>query len=126
MGSRRAVATTALLLSLNLLSLTLVSSKLVAKCAPPPKAPEGTCPRDILKLEVCVVVLEGLLGLVVGTPPKDPCCSLLEGLTDVEAAVCVCTTIEASELGTSLDLPLSLSLLLGYCGKSVPSGFLCS
>ncbi|GFZ15200.1 hypothetical protein Acr_24g0013900 [Actinidia rufa] len=91
------------------------------------KGPRGHMPKGHSKVgSVCVVVLEGLLGLVVGTPPKDPCCSLLEGLTDVEAAVCVCTTIEASELGASLDLPLSLSLLLGYCGKSVPSGFLCS
>nr|GLL45021.1 14 kDa proline-rich protein DC2.15-like [Ipomoea trifida] len=85
----------------------------------------GKCPKDALKLGVCANVLGNLLGLVVGNPPKKPCCSLIEGLVDLEAAVCLCTAIKANVLGINLNVPLSLSLLLNVCGKKVPSGFQC-
>ncbi|KDP25650.1 hypothetical protein JCGZ_20806 [Jatropha curcas] len=127
----RTVVSTALLLSLNLLFFTLVSS---TNCPPPPKpkpkpSPNpstGACPRDTLKLGVCADVLKGLLNVTVGTPPKTPCCSLLGDLVDLEAAVCLCTTIKASLLGINLNLPIDLSLLLNYCGKKVPEGFKCA
>ncbi|XP_030524916.1 14 kDa proline-rich protein DC2.15-like [Rhodamnia argentea] len=130
----RTLATTALLLSLNLLFFTMVSS---TYCPPPPpkhhpKHPptptpaKATCPKDTLKLGVCADVLKSLLHLVVGTPPKTPCCSLIGGLADLEAAVCLCTAIKANVLGIHLNIPVSLSLLLNYCGKKVPSGFQCA
>ncbi|KDP25647.1 hypothetical protein JCGZ_20803 [Jatropha curcas] len=127
----RTLVSTALLLSLNLLFFTLVSS---TNCPPPPKpkpkpSPNpstGACPRDTLKLGVCVDVLKGLLNVTVGKPPKTPCCSLLGDLVDLEAAVCLCTTIKASLLGINLNLPIDLSLLLNYCGKKVPEGFKCA
>lgn len=123
----------ALLLSLNLLFFTLVSSTNVP-CSPPskgshkhhPPASKGTCPRDTLKLGACANLLNDLVHLVVGTPAKTPCCSLIEGLVDLEAAVCLCTAIKASVLGTNLNIPVSLSLLLNNCGKKVPSGFQCA
>ncbi|GFZ01944.1 bifunctional inhibitor/lipid-transfer protein/seed storage 2S albumin superfamily protein [Actinidia rufa] len=97
--------------------------------APTPKPPtpptKATCPKDTLKLGVCADVLKSLVNVVVGTPPKTPCCSLIEGLADLEAAVCLCTAIKANVLGINLNVPVSLSLLLNYCGKSVPSGFQC-
>ncbi|KAI8032228.1 pEARLI1-like lipid transfer protein 2 [Camellia lanceoleosa] len=128
-SNSRALSTTALLLSLNLMIFTLVSST-DGPCPPPSKPPEeATCPVDTLNLGGCVDLLEGLLGLVVGgsTPQKTPCCSLIEGLDDLEAAVCLCTVIKASVFGgTNLDLPLSLSLLLNYCDKTVSSEFQCS
>uniref|UniRef100_A0A5B7CFD1 Putative proline-rich protein DC2.15-like n=1 Tax=Davidia involucrata TaxID=16924 RepID=A0A5B7CFD1_DAVIN len=125
-----AVASTALLLSLNLLFFTLVSSTNVP-CPPPPKSPKhhhhkATCPKDTLKLGVCADLLNDLVHLVVGTPAKTPCCSLIEGLVDLEAAVCLCTAIKASVLGINLNVPVSLSLLLNYCGKKVPKGFQCA
>ncbi|XP_052209045.1 14 kDa proline-rich protein DC2.15-like [Diospyros lotus] len=130
----KSVASTALLLSLNLLFFTLVSSRHVhCPPPPPPKAPlcppppaTATCPRDTLKLGVCANVLKSLLNIVVGTPPKMPCCSLIEGLVDLEAAVCLCTAIKANVLGINLNVPVSLSLLLNYCGKKVPTGFQCA
>ncbi|CBI31904.3 unnamed protein product, partial [Vitis vinifera] len=85
----------------------------------------GTCPNT-LKLGVCVDLLGGLLGVVVGNPPKTPCCSLIQGLADLEAAVCLCTAIKANVLGINLNIPLSLSLLLNVCSKKVPSGFQCA
>ncbi|XP_050227268.1 14 kDa proline-rich protein DC2.15-like [Mercurialis annua] len=133
----RVAASTALLLSLNLLFFTLVSS---TYCPPPPsKLPKphptnptpvpstnpGKCPKDTLKLGVCVNLLKDLLSVTIGKPPKTPCCSLIAGLVDLEAAVCLCTTIKASLLGINLNLPVNLSLLLNYCGKNVPTGFEC-
>ncbi|KAK6920302.1 Hydrophobic seed protein domain [Dillenia turbinata] len=130
----KAFATSALLLSLNLLFFTVVSSTHVVPCpanAPkfqpkqyPPVIP--TCPTDTLKLGVCANLLNDLVHLVVGTPPKTPCCSLLGGLADLEAAVCLCTAIKANILGINLNVPVALSLLLNYCGKNVPHGFQCS
>ena len=90
---------------------------------PPPK--KETCPIDTLKLGVCANVIGGLIGAVIGTPPKEPCCSLLNGLVDLEAAVCLCIAIKANILGINLNVPVDLSLLLNYCGKKVPTGFQC-
>ncbi|XP_021768453.1 14 kDa proline-rich protein DC2.15-like [Chenopodium quinoa] len=160
----KALASTSLLLCLNLVFITLVSSTYVP-CPPSPKPPSGEhgghhgghhdghhdgqhggyqggspstpttpimppasqakCPMDALKLGVCANVLGDLIHLVVGTPPKTPCCPLIGGLVDLEAAVCLCTAIKANILGINLDIPLSLSLLLNYCGKNLPTGFQC-
>ncbi|XP_075667870.1 putative lipid-binding protein AIR1 isoform X1 [Castanea sativa] len=110
----KAIATMAFLLSLNLLFFTMVTST------------TSTCPKGTLKLGVCANLLNDLVHLVVGTPPKSPCCSLIRGLVDLEAAVCLCTAIKANVLGINLNVPLSLSLLLNYCGKNVPKGFQCA
>ncbi|KAK5782780.1 14 kDa proline-rich protein DC2.15-like [Gossypium arboreum] len=128
-------ASMALLLALNILFFSLVSA--TAPCPPTkpnhkpkpnpnPSTPssQGKCPRDALKLGVCANVL-GLVNATVGSPPVKPCCSLLDGLVDLEAAVCLCTAIKANVLGIKLDIPVSLSLLLNVCSKKVPSGFQC-
>ncbi|XP_074264927.1 14 kDa proline-rich protein DC2.15-like [Silene latifolia] len=134
--------TITLLLCLNLVFFTLVSSNYVP-CPPTPSKPPshhgghhggghsssskgGKCPIDTLKLGVCANVLNGLVDVIIGVPPKSHCCHLLEGLTDLNAALCLCTAIKADLLGIHLDVAVSLSLLLNYCGKSgVPSGFKC-
>ncbi|XP_052185531.1 14 kDa proline-rich protein DC2.15-like [Diospyros lotus] len=89
---------------------------------PPPSPP--SCPRDTLKLGVCADLL-GLVHVVVGSPASSPCCALLQGLTDLEAALCLCTAVKANVLGINLDIPVTLSLLLSACEKSVPPGFQC-
>lgn len=126
----KAFSSIALLLSLNLLFFTLVTS---TTCPPPlsPKTPhhhhkKATCPKDTLKLGACANLLGDLVHLVVGTPAKTPCCSLIEGLADLEASLCLCTAVKAKVLGINLNVPVSLSLLLNYCGKKVPSGFQCT
>ncbi|GKV53277.1 hypothetical protein SLEP1_g59812 [Rubroshorea leprosula] len=91
--------------------------------APPP--PVEYCPRDTLKLGVCADLL-GLVNVVVGSPPSSKCCALLEGLADLEAALCLCTAIKANVLGINLNVPVSLSLLLSACQKEVPPGFKCA
>ncbi|OEL17261.1 hypothetical protein BAE44_0021719 [Dichanthelium oligosanthes] len=75
---------------------------------------------------VCVDVLEGLIHAVVGGPPKEPCCSLISGLADLEAVVCICLAINANVLGIHLDVAVDLTLLVNYCGRSVPADFTCA
>ncbi|CAN1258819.1 pEARLI1-like lipid transfer protein 2 [Linum perenne] len=95
------------------------------KPKPTPTPSSGKCPIDTLKLGVCGNVLGSLLKLKIGNPPVKPCCSLIKGLVDLEAAVCLCTAIKANVLGIHLNVPVSLSLLLNVCSKNVPSGFQC-
>ncbi|RZC53857.1 hypothetical protein C5167_012711 [Papaver somniferum] len=98
-----------ILLTILLLSATFAST---FACEPsckkpklPPKGPPANpfCPRDTLKLGVCADLLGGLVNLAVGTPPSSKCCAFLKGLTDLEAAACLCTTIKESVLGINLE-----------------------
>ncbi|XP_058106603.1 14 kDa proline-rich protein DC2.15-like isoform X3 [Magnolia sinica] len=91
---------------------------------PSPSGGRGRCPRDALKLGICANLL-GLVNVVVGSPPTLPCCSLIQGLANLEAAVCLCTAIRANILGLILNIPVSLSLILNDCGRRVPNGFQC-
>jgi hypothetical protein len=71
----------------------------------------------------------GLISAGIGKAPSgggDKCCSLLGGLADLEAAVCLCTALKANVLGIVLNVPIKLSLILNYCGKSAPTGFQCA
>ncbi|GMJ11108.1 Disease Related Nonspecific Lipid Transfer Protein 1 [Hibiscus trionum] len=90
----------------------------------PPPATPASCPKDTLKLGVCADVL-GLVNIVVGSPPTSQCCALVQGLADLEAALCLCTAIKANVLGINLNVPVTLSLLLSACQKEVPAGFKC-
>lgn len=92
---------------------------------PSPSPATAKCPRDALKLGVCANVLNGLLNVTLGKPPVEPCCTLIKGLADLEAAACLCTALKANILGINLNIPVSLSLLLNVCSKKVPRGFQC-
>ncbi|KAL8103751.1 14 kDa proline-rich protein DC2.15-like [Apium graveolens] len=120
------IASFAFLLSLNLLLFSLSSAT-----RPTPDQPGSTTSTyyspgkcNPLNLGVCANVLN-LVDVVVGSPPKLPCCSLIQGLVDLEAALCLCTAIKADILGIDLNVPISLSLVLNNCGKEVPTGFEC-
>ncbi|KAG8391628.1 hypothetical protein BUALT_Bualt01G0207100 [Buddleja alternifolia] len=113
---------------LNIIFFTCVSSHYVP-C--PPKAPSATpgkagkCPRDTLKFGVCGDWL-GLVHEVVGAKPSSKCCALVEGLADLEAALCLCTAIKANVLGVvKFKIPIALSLVINSCGKKLPKGFVC-
>ncbi|XP_066339971.1 14 kDa proline-rich protein DC2.15-like [Miscanthus floridulus] len=117
-------ARAALLLAVSLV-LAAVASATYCPPPPPPSGHQGSCPRDALKLGVCANVL-GLVKAKIGSPPYQPCCSLLDGLVDLEAAVCLCTAIKANILGINLNLPIDLSLILNNCGKNCPNDFHCA
>ncbi|OEL24776.1 hypothetical protein BAE44_0014201 [Dichanthelium oligosanthes] len=88
--------------------------------------PAGKCPLNAVKLEVCMDVLDGLIHAVVGGPPKEPCCSLISSLADLEATVCVCLAINANVLVVNLDVAVDLTLLVNYCDRSMLAGFTCA
>ncbi|XP_039131893.1 36.4 kDa proline-rich protein-like, partial [Dioscorea cayenensis subsp. rotundata] len=92
---------------------------------PPPPPPLNSCPVDTLKLGACVDLLGGLVHVVIGDPVVNKCCPLLQGLVELEAAVCLCTTIRLKLLNINIYLPLALQLLL-TCGKTPPPGFTCT
>ncbi|MED6208996.1 hypothetical protein PIB30_050295 [Stylosanthes scabra] len=135
MASNKATSSIALFLILNVLFFALVSG-CGNKCNNPGSNPNPNpspsgggsayCPRDALKLGVCANVLNGLLNVTLGQPPVTPCCTLLNGLVDLEAAACLCTALKANILGINLNLPISLSLLLNVCSRQVPRGFQCN
>ncbi|KAG8043024.1 hypothetical protein GUJ93_ZPchr0064g2745 [Zizania palustris] len=120
-----------LLLAINLLFFTTANAR--GKCTtptppallpppPPPPPPPSTtpsfkkCPVNTLKLSACANVLSAI-SAEVGKVPAEPCCSLINGLADLEAAVCLCTAIKANVLGIFIDIPVKLSLLVNYCGN---------
>ncbi|KAF3615524.1 hypothetical protein CQW23_14785 [Capsicum baccatum] len=117
---------------LSLLILATFTSA-CGPCEPKPK-PHPTlkappvnpfCPRDTLKLGACADLL-GLVNVAIGSQVTTPCCTLLEGLADLEAAACLCTAIKANVLGiVKLDIPVALSALVSACAKKVPTGFKC-
>ncbi|KAL4318270.1 hypothetical protein GQ457_18G002960 [Hibiscus cannabinus] len=118
------------LLSTLLLHSTFTTAGACNSCkpkpppCPPPPAAAAYCPKDTLKLGACADLL-GLVNIIVGTPPSSKCCALLQGLADLDAALCLCTAIKANVLGINLDVPVTLSLILSACQKGVPEGFEC-
>uniref|UniRef100_A0A453CRJ2 Bifunctional inhibitor/plant lipid transfer protein/seed storage helical domain-containing protein n=1 Tax=Aegilops tauschii subsp. strangulata TaxID=200361 RepID=A0A453CRJ2_AEGTS len=93
--------------------------------SPPPSSPPGKCPVDTLKLLGCVDALNGLVHAVIGSSASDKCCPLLSGVTGLDAALCLCTTIELKALNINLVLPIAIQVLVNQCGKTVPSDFQC-
>ncbi|CAN1164882.1 14 kDa proline-rich protein DC2.15 [Linum perenne] len=123
---------TALILIANFLFYFTTFSAACVPCEPKPPptptpapAPAPKCPKDYLKLAACVDLLGGLAYGVVGHPPSSKCCAVLQGLVDLEAALCLCTVIKANVLNIKVTVPVALSLLLSSCSKSVPPGFKC-
>ncbi|KAF5946054.1 hypothetical protein HYC85_016282 [Camellia sinensis] len=99
-------------------------------CPPPPGA--QTCPIDTLKLGDCVDHFVGLVHMGLGgsvnvrnTLVADQCCPVLQGLVEIEAAVCLCTTLQLKVLNLNNFVPTALQLLV-TCGKTPPPGFTCS
>ncbi|XP_055817476.1 putative lipid-binding protein At4g00165 [Solanum dulcamara] len=109
----------------NVVFFTCVSSH-NTPCPPTPTKAPSKCPKDTLKFGICGDWL-GLIHEVIGAKPSSQCCALLEGIADVEAALCLCTAIKANVLGAlNLKIPIAISMVLNSCGKKVPKGFKCA
>lgn len=91
--------------------------------APPPYV-YPTCPIDALKLGLCLDVLGGLVHVGIGDPVVHVCCPVIQGLLELEAAVCLCTAIRLRLLNLNVFLPLAIQALI-TCGKTPPPGFVC-
>ncbi|OEL38490.1 hypothetical protein BAE44_0000491 [Dichanthelium oligosanthes] len=123
-GKQQQAVVLAALVVLLLLSLGVAPA---AACGGHPfPNPASKCSLNAVKLGVCADVLDGLIHAVVGGPPKEPCCSLISGLADLKAAICVCFVINANVLGVNLDVAVDLTLFVNYCGRKVPAGFTCA
>ncbi|CAN7123962.1 unnamed protein product [Brassica rapa subsp. narinosa] len=87
---------------------------------------QGTCPRNALQIGACTNVLNAI-DLTLGNPPPPvpPCCSLIAGLADLEAAVCLCTALDVNVLGINVHLPIDISVLLNACSRFAPPSFQC-
>ncbi|XP_028773762.1 putative lipid-binding protein AIR1 [Neltuma alba] len=112
---------------INLLFFTMVTSTYAESPTPSPPSSgnQPSCPMNALKLGVCANVLD-LVGFRLGRQSKTHCCSLLGGLADLDAAVCLCTAIRANVLGINLNIPINLNMILNACGRNVPSNFQCA
>ncbi|GLJ25722.1 hypothetical protein SUGI_0492520 [Cryptomeria japonica] len=93
---------------------------------PPPPASSngGSCPLNALKLGACVDVLGGLVNATIGDPSVNTCCPVLQGVLEIEAALCLCTTIRLKLLNLNIILPIALELFV-QCGLTPPPGFTC-
>lgn len=91
----------------------------------PCPTPPATCPIDALKLGGCVDILGGLIHIGLGDPAVNECCPVLNGLLELEAAACLCTTLKIKALNLNIYVPLALQLLV-TCGKTPPPGYTCS
>lgn len=121
------MASNKLFATILVLSILFHNSIACNTCKPAPIAcppPAAYCPKDTLKLGVCVDLL-GLVNLSIGSPPSSKCCAILKGLADLEAALCLCTAIKANVLGVNLNVPVTLSVLISACQKTIPPGFKC-
>lgn len=84
----------------------------------------SSCPLDALKLGACVDLLGGLVHVGLGNPTVNQCCPLIQGVLELEAALCFCTTIRLKLLNLNILLPLALELFV-QCGTTPPPGFKC-
>ncbi|KAL3381155.1 hypothetical protein AABB24_001329 [Solanum stoloniferum] len=113
------------LILFNVVFFTCASSHNIP-CPPTPTKAPSKCPKDTLKFGICGDWL-GLVHEVIGAKPSSKCCALLEGIADVEAALCLCTAIKANVLGVlKLKVHIAISVVLNSCGKKVPKGFKCA
>ncbi|KAI4327107.1 hypothetical protein L6164_019607 [Bauhinia variegata] len=86
--------------------------------------PQQTCPIDALKLGLCLDVLGGLVHVGIENPVENICCPVIQGLLELEAAICLCTVIKLKLLNLNVFVPLALQVL-ATCGLTPPPGFLC-
>ncbi|KAK8941490.1 36.4 kDa proline-rich protein [Platanthera zijinensis] len=90
---------------------------------PRPPPPPAKCSLDILKLELCLDVLGGLVNLGFA-PVQSYCCPVIQGLLELEAAACLCAAINLKLLNLNIYIPLALEVLI-TCGKDPPPGYFC-
>ncbi|KAJ7003858.1 36.4 kDa proline-rich protein [Populus alba x Populus x berolinensis] len=67
----------------------------------------------------CVDVLGGLVHVGLGNPVENVCCPVLKGLLELEAAICLCTSIRLKLLNLTIYIPLALQVLI-TCGQTPP------
>ncbi|XP_059654254.1 14 kDa proline-rich protein DC2.15-like [Cornus florida] len=128
----KSLASTVLLLSLNIIFFCLITSIKVTGFLSPktsehhrarPQA-KKTCPENVLKFGVCGGLMNYLMHFEVGKPPMN-CCKLMNGMFEFEAAVCLCMAMKANIMGFNMNIPFAMTLILDFCGKKTPPDYKC-
>ncbi|KAF1873993.1 hypothetical protein Lal_00041433 [Lupinus albus] len=102
----------ALLISLTILFFTLVSSTKTPNPTPSTLVDlneSDQCSISIYKFNVCAVFSW------VHVPFWNPCCKLIEGLEDIEAAACLCSAAKAKVF----SVPVNYTYIFKTCGKGI-------
>ncbi|CAH2042783.1 unnamed protein product [Thlaspi arvense] len=108
----------AILLAVNLLFFAFVTSS-SAQSVPTP-SPSPTCSINNLQVKgLCAkFLLPGSSNL--------PCCSLISGLANIEAAACLCTSLKAPHpITLNINATAPVNSVLRGCGKNSPPNFTC-
>ncbi|XP_058746674.1 pEARLI1-like lipid transfer protein 3 [Vicia villosa] len=91
-----------------------------------PPSSQGQCPIDASKLGVCCSVISRI---IINNFRSDDnnCCELIDGLTDLDAATCLCITLKAKAavLGKKFDITNDIGVILNTCQKAVPPEYKC-
>lgn len=131
----KAQASIAVFLCVNLVLFSMVSSTCHNGICPPPPSKIASpdlgragCSLNPLNFGSCSNIVNNLGNIIFGgSPVGSPCCTLLLGLVDLDAAACLCVALKGNVLGiVNLDASAALNVILGTCGKAIPSGFQCS
>ncbi|PNX95741.1 proline-rich protein [Trifolium pratense] len=128
MGSNSAASITILILSLSIFFFTTLSSAQAPTVSPssppspplPPPPPPQICPN----LRICASLLNDFARVVVGSPQSEPCCSLIAGLADVDAVVCLCAAVRANVGGININIPVKE--ILRVCERNAPNLAACA
>ncbi|CAH2042785.1 unnamed protein product [Thlaspi arvense] len=116
----------AIFLAVNLLFFAFVTSS-SAQSVPTP-SPSPTCSINNLQVKgLCAkFLLPGLLNITVTVPPTSPCCSLISGLANIEAAACLCTSLKLPPpITLNINATAPVNSVLRGCGKNSPPNFTC-
>nr|GMD50061.1 hybrid-proline-rich protein [Ipomoea batatas] len=88
----------------------------------PPSNGGATCPSDRApRVSVCVGLLD-LLNVSLSLPPifdPRPCCSLIDGLVNLEATACLCAALQLDVLNI-LNANVTIGAALKLCGLERP------
>ncbi|XP_021754421.1 putative lipid-binding protein AIR1B [Chenopodium quinoa] len=76
-----------------------------------------TCPD----LNVCLEVANGLVDVQFGSQSRTECCELIHGIADADLALCLCTSLKYTPLGSTLGGLLNAlgGLLGGLTGSNL-------
>ncbi|CAH8351470.1 unnamed protein product [Eruca vesicaria subsp. sativa] len=100
--------TIAIVLLFNIIFFTMVNAQ---------------CPPDQLVVNVCASLLNGVVDVSLPAG-SSPCCPLLSGIVDANAAACLCSAVRAN-VGNfvNLNIPVAVSFTLNHC--ELPTDFQC-
>lgn len=114
-----------------LIALSLLTSKLSlagpllppGTPSPSPVLPSRRCPINTVRLNLCANILSERVNVAI--PLRQACCPVLQGLVDLDAAVCLCTVLRGRIFNRNIAAPLTVGVLVNDCGREPLRNFQC-